>query len=43
MADMLILIETKLRDSYILLSLDETGFGSNCLQKYSWAKKGTAV
>jgi hypothetical protein len=35
MADMLIFIESKLKEGYILLSLDEAGFGSNCLQRYS--------
>jgi hypothetical protein len=40
---MLIFIEAKLKEGYIILSLDEAGFGSNCLQKYSWTKKGTAV
>lgn len=43
MADMLLFLETKLEEGYTLLSLDEAGFGSNCLQKYSWTKKGTAV
>ena len=33
-------IKEKLLDDYRLYSLDEVGFGSSCLERYSWVEKG---
>ena len=40
LAGLVCFIKEKLLDNYSLYSLDEVGFGSSCLELYSWVEKG---
>jgi len=42
LSDLMTHLELLLKQGYELLSMDETGFGSACLKKYSWVKTGQA-
>jgi len=43
LSGMLLFIKEKIEEGYELYSLDETGFGSSCLQRYAWSEKGKTV
>ena len=40
LTNLLVFLKEKVLKGYKIVSLDETGFGGACLQKYSWVEKG---